>query len=93
MAGGARPDLLYPQRIHMKAFGHHMGAATDLRKYADFDGIAPICWLYYGTSMTITHNTNIVTIDIATWGRSVWQPAPTSRLPCSMISHKTKAAW
>jgi hypothetical protein len=38
-------------------------------KYADFDGVAPCCWLYYATgALTITHNTNIVTIDIGNMG-------------------------
>ncbi len=38
-------------------------------KYADFDGIAPCCWLYYATgALTITTSTNIVTIDISNMG-------------------------
>ena len=38
-------------------------------KYADFDGVAPCCWLYYGTgALTITTSTNIVTIDIGNMG-------------------------
>ena len=38
-------------------------------KYADFDGVAPCCWLYYGTgALTITTSTNIVSIDIGNMG-------------------------
>jgi len=49
-------------------------------KYADFDGIAPCCWLYYASgALTITTSTNIVTIDIGNMGpvslaSSTYQP-------------------
>ena len=38
-------------------------------KYADFDGIAPCCWLYYATgALTAMTSSNIVTIDIGNMG-------------------------